>query len=205
MSSASSNVMQVIHPGAMHACFVQAGLTGMMEVRGTDYSHAKDIIGEQHGELVAPNTIGVYHDHYISYHLDLDIAGTTNSFVKANLKTVRVNGGKTPRKSYWTTVKETATTEADAQVNFHTAAPAEFLVVNPTVKTKLGNTVGYRLISSSAAATSLLTDDDYPLIRAAYTKKQLWVTPYNKRDKWVSGLYADQSHGDDNLAAWSMR
>ncbi|KAH0454608.1 hypothetical protein IEQ34_016532 [Dendrobium chrysotoxum] len=184
---------------------VQAGLTGMMEVRGTDYSHANEIRGEQHGELVAANTIGVYHDHYISYHLDLDIAGTTNSFVKANLKTVRVNGGKTPRKSYWTTVKETATTEADARVNFHTAAPAELLFVNPGVKTKLGNTVGYRLISSSAAATSLLTDDDYPQIRAAYTKKQLWVTPYNKRDKWVTGLYADQSHGDDNLAAWSMR
>ncbi|PKU76404.1 primary amine oxidase [Dendrobium catenatum] len=184
---------------------VWVGLTGMMEVRGTDYSHAKEIRGEQHGELVAPNTIGVYHDHYISYHLDLDIAGTTNSFVKANIKTVRVNDGKTPRKSYWTTVKETATTEADARVDFHTAAPAELLFVNPGVKTKLGNTVGYRLISSSAAATSLLTDDDYPLIRAAYTKKQLWVTPYNKRDKWVSGLYADQSHGDDNLAAWSMR
>ncbi|KAH0454609.1 hypothetical protein IEQ34_016533 [Dendrobium chrysotoxum] len=184
---------------------VWAGLTGMMEVRGTDYSHANEIRGEQHGELVAANTIGVYHDHYISYHLDLDIAGTTNSFVKANLKTVRVSGGKTPRKSYWTTVKETATTEADARVNFHTAAPAELLFVNPGVKTKLGNTVGYRLISSSAAATSLLTDDDYPQIRAAYTKKQLWVTPYNKRDKWVTGLYADQSHGDDNLAAWSMR
>ncbi|KAL0910997.1 hypothetical protein M5K25_019097 [Dendrobium thyrsiflorum] len=184
---------------------VWVGLTGMMEVRATAYGHANETRGEQHGELVAANTIGVYHDHYISYHLDLDIAGTANSFVKANLKTVRVNGGETPRKSYWTTVKETATTEADARVNFHTAAPAELLVVNPGEKTKLGNTVGYRLISSSAAATSLLTDDDYPQIRAAYTRKNLWVTPYNKRDKWVAGLYADQSHGDDNLAAWSMR
>ncbi|XP_020596373.1 primary amine oxidase-like isoform X2 [Phalaenopsis equestris] len=184
---------------------VWVGFTGMMEVRATNYTHANQIRGEQHGELVAPNTIGVYHDHYISYHLDLDVAGTANSFVKANLKTVTVNGGDAPRKSYWTVVKETVTTEADGRVNFNTAPPAELFVVNQDVKTKLGNMVGYRLISSSAAATSLLIDDDYPQIRAGYTKKQLWVTPYNKKDKWVSGLYADQSSGDDNLAAWSMR
>ncbi|KRY02625.1 Primary amine oxidase, partial [Trichinella patagoniensis] len=67
---------------------VWVGFTGMMEVRATNYTHANQIRGEQHGELVAPNTIGVYHDHYISYHLDLDVAGTANSFVKANLKTV---------------------------------------------------------------------------------------------------------------------
>ncbi|PKU81624.1 primary amine oxidase 1 [Dendrobium catenatum] len=184
---------------------VLAGLTGLLQIRATDYTQFDQIITEQHGELVAPNTIGVYHDHHVTYHLDLDVAGPVNSFVKASLHTVRSKDETTPRKSYWTVIKETAKTEADGRVKLSAEPPAELLVVNPGVKTRLGNAVGYRLISSGAAATSLLTDDDYPQIRAAYSKKQLWVTPYNKSEKWVAGLYTDQSRGEDNLAAWSMR
>ncbi|KAK8968310.1 hypothetical protein KSP40_PGU000855 [Platanthera guangdongensis] len=184
---------------------VSAGLTGMMEVRATTHTNVNQINAEQHGELVAPNTIAVYHDHFLTYHLDLDVAGPSNSFVKANLRPVNTGGGRTPRKSYWTVVRETVKTEEDARVMLNTKLPAELLIVNPGVKTKLGNIAGYHLIGSSAAATSLLSDDDYPQIRGSYTKKQLWVTRYNKREKWASGLYADQSRGEDNLAAWTLR
>ncbi|PKA51128.1 primary-amine oxidase [Apostasia shenzhenica] len=182
---------------------ISAALTGTLEVRATDYTNADQISGEQYGTLVAPNTIGVLHDHFITYHLDLDVAGPPNSFVKARFRPARTGGG--PRKSYWTVAAETARTEADARVKVSAGPPAELLVVNPAAKTKLGNAAGYRLIPGAAVATSLLSDDDYPQIRASFTRKQLWVTPYNKSEKWVSGLYVDQSRGDDNLAAWSMR
>jgi primary-amine oxidase len=32
----------------------------------------------------------------------------------------------------------------------------------------------------------------------------VWVTPYDKSEKWVPGLYAEQSTKDDSLAAWSI-
>ncbi|KAK8954016.1 hypothetical protein KSP39_PZI002014 [Platanthera zijinensis] len=188
-----------------HSIKVSAGLTGMMEVRATTHTNVNQINAEQDGELVAPNAIGVYSDHFLTYHLDLDVADPSNSFVKASLRPVNTGGGSTPRKSYWTVVRETVKTEEDARVMLNTKLPAELLIVNPGVKTKLGNIAGYHLIGSSAAATSLLSDDDYPQIRGSYTKKQLWVTRYNKREKWASGLYANQSRGDDNLAAWTLR
>ncbi|KAG0473740.1 hypothetical protein HPP92_015597 [Vanilla planifolia] len=184
---------------------LSAGFTGVLEVRATDYNHVEEMIGEQHGTLLAPNTIGVFHDHFLTYHLDLDVDGPENSFVKANLRTVRAEGGTTPRKSYWTVVSETARTEADARIAHNEAPPGELLFVNPGVKTRLGNTVGYRLIRSGAAATALMSEEDYPQRRAEYTKKSLWVTPYRKSEKWPSGLYADMGHGEDNLAVWSMR
>ncbi|EEC80539.1 hypothetical protein OsI_22833 [Oryza sativa Indica Group] len=189
---------------------IVVSLSGILEMKAINYTHVDQIREDTHGTLITENTIGVYHDHFVTYHLDLDIDGTRNSFIKNNIVPkrntgVRATGGApTPRRSYWTVLYEVAETEAEGQVNIN-SAPADLLFVNPSKKTKIGNEVGYRLIPTGATATSLLADDDYPERRASYTKKQVWVTPYNKSEKWASGLYAEQSTGDDNLAAWSKR
>ncbi|XP_078173871.1 amine oxidase [copper-containing] alpha 2, peroxisomal-like [Carex rostrata] len=185
----------------------RVSLTGLMEVKGTPYTHTDQIISDQHGTLVAENTMAVYHDHFVTYHIDLDIDGTENSFQKLKLKPVKLSdfNSSSPRRSYWTVVTETAETESDAQVNIGADPAADLLIVNPNKKTKMGNAVGYRLIPGSATGVSVLADNDFPQIRASYSKKQVWVTPYNKSEKWAAGLYTDQSRGDDNLATWSHR
>jgi len=131
------------------------------------------------------------------------VDGDANSFIKSTLQTTRVRGARSPRKSYWTVQSETAKTESDAKVRLG-SKPAELLVVNPNKKTKMGNPVGYRLIPGSSA-TSILSDDDYAQIRGAFSKYHVWVTPWNKSEKWAGGLYADRSRGDDNLGAWTIR
>ncbi|KAJ9154311.1 hypothetical protein P3X46_027662 [Hevea brasiliensis] len=182
---------------------VTVGLTGMLQVRGSIYTHKDQIKEEVYGTLLAENTLGPHHDHFLTYHLDVDVDGYANSFVKSKMQMTLVNDDKLPRKSYWRVVSETAKTEFDARIKLG-LEQADLSVVNPNKRTRTGNFIGYRLIPGSITSP-LLSEDDYEQIRAAFTNYNVWVTPYNKSEKWAGGLFVDQSRGDDTLATWSLR
>lgn len=65
-------------------------MTGLLEVKGTKYTHKDQIQEEIYGTLLAPNTIGTFHDHFITFHLDLDVDGQDNSFIKSYLEMTAV-------------------------------------------------------------------------------------------------------------------
>ncbi|MCL7039310.1 hypothetical protein MKW94_014253, partial [Papaver nudicaule] len=59
---------------------VAVGLTGILEMKATKYTHKDQIKEEIYGTLLADNTIG-YHDHFVTYYLDLNVDGNRSSFV----------------------------------------------------------------------------------------------------------------------------
>ncbi|KAF9599366.1 hypothetical protein IFM89_036852, partial [Coptis chinensis] len=124
---------------------VGVGLTGVLEVKAAPYTHTDQIKEDPYATLLADYTLGPYHDHFLTYHLDLDVDGDENSFVKDKLVTKRVTDHSSLRKR--------------------------------------------------SLASPLLSDDDYPQIRAEFTKYHVWVTPYNKSEKWVGGKYVDRRIG----------
>ncbi|CAL9779352.1 unnamed protein product [Musa acuminata subsp. burmannicoides] len=185
---------------------VKVSLSGMLMVKATAYGNLSQVPeGEDlYGTLVADNIVGVVHDHFVTFYLDMDVDGPSNSFVKVHMETQETAPGESPRKSYMKVVREVARTEEDAKVKLKLYDPSEFHVVNPSRLSKLGNPSGYKLVPG-ATAVSLLDLDDPPQKRAAFTNNQIWVTPYNRSEEWAGGLLAYQSHGDDNLAVWSQR
>jgi len=183
---------------------IAVGATGTVEVKAVrSRTAAEDRDGKdgRYGHFVAENTVGVNHDHYFCFRLDLDIDGTENSFLKEQLKTERLPAGN-PRKSLWVTEPKIAKVEEEGQLRMMMEHPALWRVINPNVKGPLGYPPGYE-IAPGHNAISLMTDDDWPQRRAAFIEHNLWVTPYREDERYPAGDYPTQSHGGDGLPAWT--
>nr|XP_015635842.1 LOW QUALITY PROTEIN: primary amine oxidase-like [Oryza sativa Japonica Group] len=185
---------------------IKVGLSGILMVKGTQYSHMNQVHqnDNMYGTLLSENVIGVIHDHFVTFRLDMDIDGADNSFVKVAMARQNTGAGESPRKSYLKATRHVARTEKDAQVRLKLYEPSEFHIVNPMKKTRVGNPVGYKVVPAGTAA-SLLDPEDPPQKRGAFTNNQIWVTPYNKTEEWAGGLFVYQSKGEDTLATWSER
>lgn len=122
--------------------------------------------------LVSENTIGVVHDHFITFYIDMDVDGINNSFVKVNLVKEEISTSKSPRKSLYKPYRKVAKNEDDAKIKLSLYDPSEFHVVNSNKMSRLGNPSSYKLVPT-ATAVSLLHLHDPPQIRNAFTNYQV--------------------------------
>ena len=177
-----------------------------MMVKGTPYDNINQVPNEEnlYGTLLSENVIGVIHDHYITFYLDMDVDGSDNSFAKVHIQRENTPQGVSPRRSYLKATRNVAKTEKEAQIKLKLYDPSEFHVFNPSKRTRVGNPVGYKVVPGGTAA-SLLDLDDPPQKRGAFTNNQIWVTPYNSTELWAGGLFVYQSQGEDTLDVWSQR
>ncbi|KAH6771850.1 Copper amine oxidase family protein [Perilla frutescens var. hirtella] len=184
---------------------VKVSLTGIVIVKGTTYVNMNQVNQNEdlYGTLLSENIVGVVHDHFVNFYLDMDVDGSDNSFVNVHLQR-EYTDGKFPRKSFMKVNKTVAKTEKEAQIKMKLTDPSEYHVVNPNKMSRVGNPAGYKVVAAGTAA-SLLDPDDAPQRRSAFTNNQIWVTPYNKSERWSGGLFAYQSHGEDTLQVWSDR
>src|SRR5215471_4553007 len=85
---------------------VALGATGVIETKSTTQKnaagHTTEHIGTntEYGQFVADNTVGVNHDHFFSYRLDMDVDGPANSFM-ADRIVQKLLAGDPMRKSIW--------------------------------------------------------------------------------------------------------
>jgi primary-amine oxidase len=181
---------------------VAVGATGVIETKASPQRKSDGHMDmPEYGQLVAENLIGVNHDHFFSFRLDLDIDGSANSFMVARM--VRQTLSSDPmRKSIWAAKPMVATREKDAILDIQLDAPSMWLFINPNVKGPLGYPTGYEIMPG-ATAKSLLAPDDPAQKLGAFSGHQFWVTPNNASERYAAGLYPTSSKGDDGLAVWT--
>jgi len=149
----------------------------------------------ENGTLVSPSMLAVYHDHYFSYRLDLDVEGQENTLIRDRLVPSLLEKSN-KRRSIWTIEPQAVTQEGPVR-----GQREIWRVVNPHGRTRLGHNPSYQLMPGMTT-TSVLSPDDTPQKRAAFSAEKLWITAFNKHEKYASGPYPNQHPGGAGLPAY---
>ncbi|MBI2687315.1 MAG: hypothetical protein HYX27_13430 [Acidobacteria bacterium] len=179
------------------------GATGVIETKSTAQKTAhNNHTAFEYGQLVAANTIGVNHDHYFSFRLDLDVDGPANSFMTHRM-VPKLLENDPMRKSIWVSQPSVAAREKDAVLDIQLDKPSMWMFMNPAVKGALGHSTAYEVMPGMTAK-SLMSPDDPPQKLGAFSEHQFWVTPYDANQRYASGTYPTSATGDDGLAVWTQ-
>lgn len=182
---------------------MQTLLTGIMETKGVDMASATHHAAKEkaYGHLVAPNLLAVHHQHFFNFRLDMDVDGTKNSVTEMNTEAA----GPSPSNPYKNAfvMKETSLrTELEAHRSLNLASSRKWEIVNPSVKNALGASTSYILVPGENAV-SYAAPDSWLRKRAGFINSHFWATAYDPNQMNAAGFYANQSHGDDGLPAWT--
>lgn len=181
---------------------VAVGATGVIETKATRQKNTDGHMAmKEYGQFVAEDLIGVNHDHFFSFRLDMDVDGPGNSFMVARM--VQETLPSDPmRKSIWAVKPTLATHEKDAVLDIQLDAPSMWLFINPNVRSPLGYPTGYEIMPG-ATAKSLLAPEDPAQKLGAFSEHQFWVTPYDASERYAAGVYPTSSNAEDGLAVWT--
>jgi len=192
---------------------VGVGATGILEVKAVsdqraDTPQSSGLVGKdpdgnkvEFGQLVAPGTDGVDHDHYFSYRLDLDVDGVNNSLMVDKMVPYELPKTALGRHWIWAMKPEMIKSEGDAKLNVSIEHPAMWMFTNENVKNALGQNTSFEIMPGETGI-SLLPSTEWPQKRAGFSEHNLWVTPYDPSERYASGVYVMGSKGEDSLPEW---
>ena len=183
---------------------IAVGATGILEVKVATAQSADDKRNDgadAYGHFLDRGVVGVNHDHYFNFRLDVDIDGTKNSFVADRLVT-ELLPEEHPRRSVWVKQALVAKREEEAKLNIDLLRPALWRVVSGAAKNHVGYPTSYQLMPGRNART-LLTEDDYPRRRVGFIDHHLWVTPHDEQERWAAGDHPTLSEPGMGLPSWT--
>ena len=189
--------------GAVRVDIASTGIDITKAVRAANMSDPTAAEDTKYGQLIAPNLVGVYHDHFFSLRFDLDVDGPENRFVRDRIVPQRLPR-RHPRRSIWTVKSTPVKREKDAILDIDLKKPEQWRVESTTAKNAMGNPTGYAIMNSGNAYTQL-SSDDYPMRRAGFARHHLWVTPYASDELYAAGAYPNQSTGGAGLPTWTKK
>jgi primary-amine oxidase len=144
----------------------------------------------QTGTLIAPYRLGVNHDHFFSYRIDMDIDGVENNFERQRLTAVS-QPENADRQAIWAVTREKIENEQQARTTMRVEKPALLTFSSTSVTNKMGYPASYQLMFPNIRPLVTLQDPIYQ--RAGFLKNNLWVTRYKRDEIFSTGIAVNQS------------
>jgi primary-amine oxidase len=152
------------------------------------------------GTLVAPQVYGPIHQHFFNVRLDMMVDGPHNSVYEVNTL-ADAPGPENPYHSAFHTEATLLRSESEAQRIIDPLAGRFWTVVNPSVRNRLGEPVGYRLVPGENVLP-FAGPDASVIRRAGFMTRHLWVTRYDPGERYAAGDYPNQHPGGAGLPAY---
>lgn len=174
-------------------------LSGILLAKGTTVERIETVgCPGCTGHLVAPLIEAPNHQHFFSFRLDLDVAGSANSLLESNVEALPM-GPTNPAGNAFAKIETPLASEQEARRNVDASRARMWRVINPAVRNTLGNTVGYMLMPKGNAVPYLAADNSTRR-RATFLDHHLWATRYHDGELWAAGGYPNQSTADHGLS-----
>ena len=156
-----------------------------------------------YGTLVDERTYAPFHQHFVVARLDLDIDGTQNTVYCSDSEALPVSADN----PYGLALVQRDTplrTEQQGKQDYRWSTQRYWKVANDSVRNGLGTPVGYKLVPGGCFPA--MFDPRSPVIRRAEAiSHALWVTPYDRDERWPCGEFCTQSERDQGLPVWTAR
>lgn len=152
------------------------------------------------GTALAPGLYAPNHQHFFNVRLDMSVDGEHNSVYEVDSAALP-SGPDNPAGNAWVARPRLLAREGEAQRLVDPLSGRYWLVVNPSVRSALGQPVGYKLVPGENVLP-LTQPGSQTHRRAGFAFKHLWVTAHDPAQRYAAGDYPNQRPGDDGLPVY---
>jgi primary-amine oxidase len=154
-----------------------------------------------YGTVVDERTYAPFHQHFIVARLDLDIDGESNTVHMTESEPLPT-GADNPHGLAIVQRSIPLRSEAEGRQDYEWRTQRAWKVVNDGVLNRLGAPVAYKLVPG-ACFPAMIHATSPVFRRARVIGHTLWVTRYDRDERWPCGEFVVQSDEDAGLPVWT--
>jgi primary-amine oxidase len=180
---------------------VRAGAAGIDAVKAVAAQSLEDPTAKgdtAYGTMIANGLVGINHDHYISFRIDMDVDGTRNRAIFDQVTSQTLPRGNA-RRSLWTITPHTVATAGPLP---HATHEGFLRIESNDRNSSVGNPTSYQLYPGHTVS-SVLSADDPIQARAEWSRYPVWLSRYAAEELYASGPYPNQNPETDGLMKWT--
>ena len=150
---------------------------------------------------IAPGLAGAIHQHFLTFRLDMAVDGGPNTVYEVDAARLP-RGPENPRGNAFTSRATAISDESESGRTVNSASARHWRIANDGERNPLGEPPAYALIPG--ATVSMMADDESSVARrAAFARKQLWVTAHDPSERYPGGDYPAQSEPGEGMPKWT--
>ena len=158
--------------------------------------------GTDHGVAVGPDLVAPHHQHFFCVRLDMEVDGVRNSVYEVNTEGVEQEN-ENPYGNAFRTVATRLDREPEAHRRMDPLSGRYWTIANDQVHNSLGQPTAYKLLPGSTTFPFAREGSDLTR-RAAFLQDNVWVTHFDRHERFPAGDYPNQHPGGAGLPEYQQ-